>query len=108
MSFEWMEGGFFMVQRVDAVGGGRKIRGVEYIGFDPDTATLRSHYLDIHGSNFTYTWELERNQIRIWFGEKHSDNHFEGTFAEDGQVYAGAWQWPGGGYSVKMTRVEPH
>jgi len=35
--FEWMEGGFFMVQHVDFVHGGRKIKGIEIIGhFDHD------------------------------------------------------------------------
>jgi hypothetical protein len=32
LSFEWMEGGFFLIQRVDAEAGGRIIRGIEYIG----------------------------------------------------------------------------
>lgn len=38
--FEWMEGGFFLIQHVDAHAGGRRIKGVEYIGFDADTGTL--------------------------------------------------------------------
>jgi len=30
--FEWMDGGFFLVQHVDERAGGREIRGVEYTG----------------------------------------------------------------------------
>jgi hypothetical protein len=96
ISFEWMEGGFFLVQRVDGEAGGRTIRGVEYIGFDEDTQTLRSHYLDIHGSNFTYTWELDDDTVKIWFGAEGSDNLFEGRFGEEGRSYSGDWKWPGG------------
>jgi hypothetical protein len=106
ISFEWMEGGFFLIQRVDAEGGGRLIRGVEYIGYDEDTQTLRSHYMDVHGSNFTYTWAIEGDRIQIWFGDQGSDNFFEGNFSEDGDSYSGAWQWPGGGYAATMTRAD--
>ena len=103
-SFEWMEGGFYLIQRVNAEGGGRTIRGVEYIGYDEDTETLRSHFMDIHGANFTYTWEVEGDTLRIWFGGKDSDNAFVGHFAQDGTSYSGEWKWPGGGYSATMAR----
>ena len=106
IGFEWMEGGFFLVQNVDARTPERKIKGVEYIGFEEDTQTLRSHYLDTNGSNFTYTWELDGGRIRIWFGDKDSDNLFDGHFSEDGNSYSGRWRWPGGGYEATMTRVK--
>lgn len=105
ISFEWMEGGFFLVQRVDGRAGERTIRGVEYIGYDEDTQTLRSHYMDIHGATFTYTWAVDGDAIRIWFGDQGSDNFFEGRFCEDGRSYSGSWQWPGGGYTATMTRT---
>ncbi len=105
ISFEWMEGGFFLVQRVDCHAGGRTIRGVEYIGYDADTQTLRSHYMDIHGANFTYTWAVDGDAIRTWFGDKGSDNFFEGRFSDGGRSYSGNWQWPGGGYAATMTRT---
>jgi hypothetical protein len=106
ISFEWMEGGFFLVQRVDGRAGGRTIRGVEYIGYDEDTQTLRSHYMDIHGATFTYTWAVDGDAIRTWFGDKGSDNFFQGRFSEDGRAYSGSWQWPGGGYTAMMTRTD--
>ena len=102
--FEWMEGGFFLIQHVDCQTADRAVKGIEYIGFDEETQTLRSHYLDIHGSNFTYTWEVEGSAVRIWFGDKGSDNFFEGRFTEDGMSYSGRWQWPGGGYDVSLAR----
>jgi hypothetical protein len=110
VEYEWMEGGFFLIQHVDLTAFGRPIKGVEYIGFDEDTETLRSHFMDNNGSNFTYTWDLEGDTLRIWFGEKDSDNHFRGTFDETGNSYRGRWQWPDGrggttGYEVTLTRA---
>ena len=64
-----------------------------------------SHYMDNNGSNFTYTWEVEGKVIRIWFGDKGSNNFFEGEFAADQNSYSGKWQWPGGGYEATMTKV---
>jgi hypothetical protein len=61
--------------------------------------------MDIHGSNFTYTYAVEGDCIQIWFGDIGSDNFFEGRFSHDGLSYSGEWQWPGGGYSATMTRT---
>ncbi|HEY9421961.1 MAG TPA: hypothetical protein VIW92_11150 [Thermoanaerobaculia bacterium] len=33
-TFEWMEGGFFLVQRVDLVQYGQRIKGIEVIGHE--------------------------------------------------------------------------
>jgi hypothetical protein len=89
ISFEWMEGGFFFIQRVDARTPDQDVKGIEYIGFDEDTETLRSHYMDTRGSNFAYTWEVDGDTIRIWFGDKGSNNFFQGRFSEGGNSYSG-------------------
>lgn len=105
VQFEWMEGGYFLIQHVNLRRGDHLINGIEYIGFDEDTQSLRSHYMDNNGSNFTYTWELTGDTLKTWFGERNSDNWFEGTFNSNGNSYSGKWQWPGGGYEATMTRV---
>ncbi len=104
VQFEWMDGGYFLIQHVNLKRGDHSIKGTEYIGYDEDTQTLRSHYMDNNGSNFTYTWELSGDTLRTWFGEKNSNNFFEGTFSSDGNSYSGKWQWPGGGYAATMKR----
>jgi hypothetical protein len=102
-----MEGGFFLIQHVDFVQGGNTIKGVEYIGHDPETDTLRSHYVDTHGSNFAYTWRLDGDTLRINFGDGDSDTYFEATFGDDGSGYSGAWHYPGGGgYEATLTRLD--
>lgn len=106
----WMEGGYFLVNHVDFhTPGGRQIKAVEYIGFDEDTQTLRSHLMDNHGANFTYTYDIQGDAITIWFGEKGSANFYRGNFSADGTVQSGRWQWPEGdgvgGFELTSTKV---
>ena len=42
VTFEWMEGGFFLVQRVDIDYAGRKITGTESIGYDETRSLTRT------------------------------------------------------------------
>jgi hypothetical protein len=106
-TYEWMEGGFYLIQKYDGTTpSGRHITGMEFVGFDENSQTLRSRLFGNDGSNFVYTIELEGNSLTIWFGEKGSDNHFLGTFSEDGDTITGSWEWPGGGYDATMKRVE--
>lgn len=105
VNFKWLEGGFFLVQEVDMEYEGRKIKGVEYIGYDESSKICSSHFFDNGGHVFTYDWEINDTKITIWFGRKGSNNRFKGKFSEDGNSYKGAWEWPGGGYEATLTRV---
>lgn len=108
-AFEWMEGGFFMIQRFEFKIGDGNLKGIEYIGFDEDTQTLRSHMMDITGSNFTYTWDIVDDEMWYWFGEKGSDTFSHGKFSEDGNTVTGSWKMPHSnidGYDYSMTRVK--
>lgn len=106
VEFELMEGGFFLIQHIDFMQGDTKIKGIEYIAYDPDTDTLRSHFMDIMGENFTYTWALDGKKLRINFGDADSDMYFEATFNDDNTEYSGAWHYPdGGGYEAILTRI---
>lgn len=114
-SYEWMDGGFFMIQRFTGNTPDGHYEGIEYICFDEDTQTLRSHLMDTNGSNFTYTYEIndddpENVTATIWFGEKGSDNFLSGKMSKDGNTLTGRWQWPEGdgkigGYDAVLTRV---
>lgn len=92
-TFEWMEGGFFLIQHFDLKQGGSNPKGVEYTGFDEDTQTLRSHLMGTDGSNFTYTYDIEGDTFWYWFGDKNPHSFSRSTFSEDGNSYSGRWQW---------------
>jgi hypothetical protein len=105
VTYEWMEGGFFLVQHVDLDQAGQRTRGVEYIGHDEETGSLRSHYFGT-GQILEYVYEVTGDTLTIWFGAVGSPASFTGTFSDDGTTNTGRWSWPGGGYDSTITRVQ--
>jgi hypothetical protein len=111
-TFEWMEGGFYLLQRVDIDYIGRKIVGAEYIGYDEENDTLRSYFFGNEGPGpfgrvaLEYVWEVGDDTFTIWGGEVGSPASFKGRFSDDRNTISGRWEWPGGGYEATMTRVE--
>jgi hypothetical protein len=112
VSFEWMEGGFFLVQRVDLVQYGQSIKGLEVIGHERQfgaepSEDIKSRFYSNTGDTLDYVYELEGDILTIWAGERGSPAYYRGTFSEDGDTLTGAWHYPGGGgYEVTSTRVE--
>ena len=112
VAFEWMEGGFYLVQRVDIDHIGRKITGAEYIGYDESNDVLKSYFFSNHGPGpfggvaLEYVWEVGGDTLTIWGGFVGSPASFEGKFGADRNTVTGRWEWPGGGYEATMTRVE--
>lgn len=93
VTYEWMEGGFFLIQRFDLNYEGEGHKGMEYTGFDEDTRTLHSHLMETKGGNFTYTYDLEDDTLSILLvrGQKFEKFH-RGTFSKDGNTIKGRWQ----------------
>ena len=91
-TFEWIEGRFFLVHSFNFDYTGRRIAGVEYIGYDEKSGHLKMHVFSTQNPNpLEYTWEV-------------SENHYKGKFS-DGNTLIGQWEWPGGGYEAAMTRI---
>ena len=110
VAFEWMEGGFFLIQHVDLEHDGRSIRGIEIIGHErpfgaESSEGIKSRFYSNAGDTLDYVYELEGNNLTIWAGDKGSPAYAEGTFSEDGNSGSGRWVYPGGGYRFAMTRV---
>jgi hypothetical protein len=109
--YEWTEGGRFLIQHVDLKAFGRQIKGIEVIGQlhrvgeQPSEDVWTRFYSFLDGLTLDYVYELNGEKWTIWFMKKNSDNHFIGTFSDDGQSYSGAWAWPGGGYKVTGKRI---
>ena len=112
VTYEWMEGGFFLIQRVNLLQeDGSTSAGMEVIGHErplgeQPSADLKSRFYSGTGDTLDYTYELKGDTLRIWFGERGSPAYYEGAFSEDGATLRGAWHYPGGGgYEAISTRV---
>jgi hypothetical protein len=112
VTYEWMEGGFFLIQRVDMDHDGRQIRGMEIIGHNrpfgaEPSADVLSRFYDTEGNTLDYVYELEGDTLTIWGGERGSPAYYQGRFSADGDTVDGAWVYPGGGgYDSTMTRIK--
>lgn len=110
VSFEWMEGGFFLIQRVDLGRPGQRIKGIEIIGHErpfgaEPSEDIKSRFYSNTGDTLDYVYELEGDTLTIWAGERGSPAYAKGKFSEDGNTGSGEWVYPGGGYRFTMTRV---
>ena len=112
VTYEWMEGGFFLIQHVDLEQYGQKIKGIEIIGHErpfgsEPSEEIKSRFYSSSGDTLDYVYELEGDTLTIWGGEKGSPAYYRGTFSEDGNTLSGAWHYPGGGgYEATSTRVK--
>lgn len=113
VTYEWMEGGFFLVQDVEFEHDGHVIKGLEVIGRlrpfgEEPSSDIKSRFYSSTGDTLDYVYELEGNTLTIWGGEKGSPAYYKGTFSSDGNTCTGAWVFPGGGgYTTTMTRITP-
>lgn len=114
--FEWLEGGFFLVQHVDLVHAGYAIKGIEVIGRERKFGEsepgqhIISRFYDNMGNTLDYVYELEGDYLTIWGGQIGSPAAFRGTISPDGNTLTGSWEWPNedgttGGYSQTATRI---
>jgi len=111
VTYEWMEDGFFLLQRVDLEQHGMRIVGIEIIGHEQEFGhapgqEIRSRFYDNLGNTLDYVYELNDKAITIWGAEVGSPAYYRGEFSSDANTLSGAWVYPGGGgYSSTMTRV---
>jgi hypothetical protein len=68
VTYEWMEGGFFLIQHVELEQAGQRVKGIEIIGHlqpygeDP-SQEIKSRYYDSTGSTLDYVYEVEGDTI---------------------------------------------
>ena len=67
-------------------------------------ATSRSSATTVAGDTLSYTHEVDDKGVTSWFGEKGSLTVFRARWIDD-DTLSGAWEWPGGGYKLTLTRI---
>ena len=111
-TYEWMDGGFFLLQHINFDQDGQKTTGMEVIGHlqlygEEPSKDIRSRYYGGEGVTFDYTYEIVGDTLTIWMGERGSPAYYKGTFSDNDNTLSGGWVYPGGGgYKAISTRVK--
>ena len=112
VTYEPLEGGHFLVQRVELEQDGQAVSGLEIIGHlrpfgEEPSEHVHSRFYDTQGNTFDDVYELTDGTLWIWAGEKGSPAYFKGEMSADGSTLVGEWVYPGGGgYPSTMTRAD--
>lgn len=113
ITYEWAEDGFFLIQRVDLMQYGNRIKGIEIIGHEapfgaePSPEIKSRFYSFLDGMTLDYVYEMDGDTLTIWGGEKGSPAYYKGTFSQDGNTLTGGWTYPGGGgYQAVSSRIK--
>ena len=69
VTYEWMEGGFFLIQRVDLEQYGQRIKGIEIIGHErpfgeEPREEIKSRFYSNTGNTLDYVYELQGIPLR--------------------------------------------
>jgi hypothetical protein len=119
VTYEWMEGGFFLIQRVDLDQNGHRTRGIEIIGHErlfgstEPSKDIRSRFYSDSGDTLDYVYEVTARTLTIWGGEKGSPAYFKGDFRTRQRAAAGLdvgghfVAWCGTGQSSLTVWTEP-
>lgn len=112
-TYEWLDGGHFLLQRGVLDHDGHRVSMTEIIGRsrpfgeEPGTEITARSY-DADGNTLDYVYELDGDTLTIWGGFKGSPGYFRGTFSGTGGTgdrLTGDWVYPGGGYHAEMERI---
>jgi hypothetical protein len=97
VSFEWMPGERFLIQRWE-VPIPEAPDGIAIIGADPEReGGYLQHYFDTRGVARVYKMSFEGGVWKLWrdepdFSPLDFSQRYTGTFSEDGRTISGAWE----------------
>jgi hypothetical protein len=97
VSFEWLTGERFIIQRWE-VPIPEAPDGIAIIGADPESeGNYLQHYFDSRGVARVYKMSFGTGVWRLWrdepdFSPLDFAQRYTGTFGDDGQTIAGAWE----------------
>ena len=97
VSFEWLPGGMFLIERWQ-IPVPEAPDGIAIIGADPESeGNYLQHYFDSRGVARVYRMSLEGGVWKLWrdapdFSPLDFSQRYTGTFADDGNTIVGAWE----------------
>jgi Protein of unknown function (DUF1579) len=90
-TYEWLDGGFALLHRVDARVGDERVRGAEIIGWDPDRQAYVTQYFGSDGPASYEASLSEEDGALVWRMRSEQDR-FTGRFSDDGDTITGHWE----------------
>ena len=109
VTYEWMDGGFFLLQQVALEQYGQRIEGLEIIGHERQfgaepSQDIKSRFYDSLGNTLDYVYQLDGDTLTIWPREG-LPGLLRGHLQRRRQHRCWRLGLPGGGYESTMTRV---
>jgi hypothetical protein len=90
-TFEWLEGGSFVIQRWD-VAHPQAPGGIAILGPGEAEGEFIQHYFDGRGVERQYVLRLEEGVVTLHREHPGFSQRYTGTFSTDGSVIDGAWE----------------
>jgi hypothetical protein len=91
VSFEWLEGGGYLIQR-SRMEDPMFPRGISVIGPDRSGEKIVQHYFDSRGVARIYEISLEAGVLRIWRDDADFAQRYTGRFTDDGSAIEGTFE----------------
>jgi hypothetical protein len=90
-SFDWLEGGAFLVQHSE-IAASDFPRNMAVIGADDEAGIYRMLYYDARGVSRIYRMTFSGGIWTIWRDSPGFSQRFHGTFSEDGTIIIAYWE----------------
>ena len=91
VSFEWLEGGHFLVERWE-VAHPDFPNGIAIIGYDEAAGRCAMHYFDSRGIARVYQMSIEDGVWTVRRDDPDFSQRFTGRFDDGGRTIAGRWE----------------
>ena len=90
-SFEWLDGGHFLVQR-SRTDHPELPDGLSVIGAMDEGPELSMHYFDSRGVHRVYRVSFDDGVLRLWRDAPGFSQRFTGPIGDDGRTITGRWE----------------
>jgi hypothetical protein len=98
VSYEWMAGGYFLIQHMELFTESQSLAGVSYIGSDPETGELHSTFFGLNESPLECEWEIYGDVLAL-------GSDCSAVFSPGGDVADVTWLRYGEVHEARAERV---
>jgi hypothetical protein len=106
-SFEWIEGGAFLMMRSD-IDHPKFPDGIAIFGSDDEAETYYMIYFDERGISRKYDASITKNQLKWWRDSDHLSQRFTMTIEKDKLTSTGEMSQNGGDWEKDLSLIYTH